>query len=61
MQGLVTEPYAAFANLVFEGLSQVEAGTRPEDVADAVWQAANDTSARLHFPAGTDAVRALLG
>lgn len=56
MQGLITEPYAAFTNAVFEGFAQVTATTRPADVAEAVWQAANDTSQRLHFPAGADAI-----
>ena len=56
MQGLVTEPYDAFALGVFEGFSQVTAATRPIDVAQAVWQAANDASGRLRFVAGADAV-----
>lgn len=56
MTGLVTEPYAAFAQRVFDGFAQITAFTRPEDVADAVWQAAHDASARLQFAAGADAV-----
>lgn len=56
MQGLITEPYAPFAGKVFAGFSQADATTRPDDVAAAVWQAANDTSSCLRFAAGADAV-----
>ena len=56
MQGLITEPYAAYAQSVFAGFAQVMATTRPIDVAEAVWRAANDSSDRLHFPAGADAL-----
>ncbi len=56
MSGLVTEPYAAFAARVFEGFATLTATTQPHDVAEAVWQAANDTSGRLRFAAGADAV-----
>ena len=31
-------------------------GRRPIDEAEAVWQAANDLSGQLRFPAGADAV-----
>ena len=56
MQGLVTEPYAPFANTVFAGFAQPAAVTHPADVAEAVWQAAHDTTGRLRFAAGADAV-----
>ncbi len=56
MQGLVTEPYAAFAQSVFAGFGQVTAVTRGSDVAQAVWEAVHDTSDRLRYPAGADAV-----
>ncbi len=56
MSGLVTEPYAAFAASVFERFATLTATTQPHDVAEAVWQAANDTSGRLRFAAGADAV-----
>ena len=55
MQGLVTEPYANCADKVFEGFSQINAVTQPNDVVEAVWLAVNDTSARLRFAAGADA------
>lgn len=56
MHGLITEPYAPFAARVFAGFGQLTAVTQPEDVAEAVWQAANDTSNRLQFAAGADAL-----
>jgi len=56
MQGLITEPYAAYAQSVFAGFAQVSAVTHPIDVAEAIWQAAHETSDRLHFPAGADAL-----
>jgi NAD(P)-dependent dehydrogenase (short-subunit alcohol dehydrogenase family) len=56
MQGLIPEAYAAFAQPIFAAFSKPAAVTTEADVAEAVWQAANDTSDRLHFPAGPDAV-----
>ncbi|KAF1712296.1 short-chain dehydrogenase/reductase [Pseudoxanthomonas kalamensis DSM 18571] len=60
MQGLITEANAPFADKAFAGLAQVTATTRPDDVAEAVFAAANDASARLRFAAGADA-QALAG
>ncbi|KRA14700.1 SDR family NAD(P)-dependent oxidoreductase [Lysobacter sp. Root604] len=56
MQGLVPEPYAAFAERVFAGFAQPAAVTTEADVAQVVWRAANDTSGQLRFPAGADAL-----
>jgi NAD(P)-dependent dehydrogenase (short-subunit alcohol dehydrogenase family) len=56
MQGLITEPYAAYVQGVFAEFAKVSLTTDPLDVAQAVWEAANDTSNRLHFAAGPDAV-----
>ena len=56
MQGLITEPYAAYAQSVLAGFGQVSMVTRPADVAAAVWHAASDESDRTHFPAGPDAL-----
>ncbi|MFT3953318.1 MAG: SDR family oxidoreductase [Piscinibacter sp.] len=56
MQGLITEPYAPFAQSVFAALAQGAALTTEADVARAVWEAVHDGSGRLHFPAGADAV-----
>lgn len=56
MAGLIPEAYAPFAQFIFAGMSQIPAVTTESDVAEAVWLAANDTSGRLHYPAGADAV-----
>lgn len=56
MEGLLPEPYAAFAQQTFASLGRLEAVTRESDVAAAVWAAANDGSGQLRFPAGADAV-----
>ncbi len=56
MQGLITEPYAAYAQNVFAAFGQVTEVTRPTDVAEAVWCAATDASEQLHYPAGRDAL-----
>ncbi len=56
MQGLVTAPYAGYADSLLAGLAHITEFTRPSDVAETVWRAANDASGRLRFPAGADAV-----
>jgi NAD(P)-dependent dehydrogenase (short-subunit alcohol dehydrogenase family) len=61
MDGLISQPYAAFADRVFAGLSTPAAVTSEIDVARVVWHAANDTSDRLRFPAGPDAVALAAG
>lgn len=56
MQGLIPEPYAPFAQSIFASFAGQSAFTKPSDVGEAVWAAANDTSGALHFPAGADSV-----
>lgn len=56
MDGLLTEPYAAFAQSVFAGYAEPGLVTSEADVAEAVWRAANDTTGQRHFPAGADAL-----
>lgn len=56
LDGSVPEPYAPFAQSVFASMSQLGEVTTAHDVADVVWRAANDTSNRLEYPAGPDAV-----
>ncbi|HTV01173.1 MAG TPA: SDR family NAD(P)-dependent oxidoreductase [Luteitalea sp.] len=56
MAGLIPDEYRAFAAPIFEAFSRPAATTSVEDVAAAVWDAANDTRGRLRFPAGADAV-----
>jgi len=56
MQGLIPKAYEPFAQSVFAALTNIPAVTKETDVAESVWHASNDTSHRLHFPAGADAV-----
>lgn len=56
VQALIPTEYAEFAAPIFESFSSPELTTREIDVAEAVWNAVHDTSGRLHFPAGADAV-----
>lgn len=56
MQGLIPESYVPFAQPIFEAFGKPAATTRESDVAEVVWQAVNDTSSRLRFAAGADAV-----
>jgi NAD(P)-dependent dehydrogenase (short-subunit alcohol dehydrogenase family) len=56
MQGLIPEAYAPLAQRVFASFGQLQAVTVASDVAQVVWHAANDTSGRLRYPAGADAV-----
>ena len=56
MQGLIPEAYAPFAQRIFAAFAQAKLVTKESDVAEGIWEAANDTSARLRFPAGPDAV-----
>jgi hypothetical protein len=41
---------------VLAAFAKPGAVTTERDVAETVWRAANDVSARLHYPAGPDAV-----
>jgi NAD(P)-dependent dehydrogenase (short-subunit alcohol dehydrogenase family) len=54
--GLIPEAYAAFAAPIFEAFAHPAAVTTEADVADAIWRAVHDTTGRLRFPAGPDAV-----
>ncbi|MCV7299952.1 SDR family oxidoreductase [Mycobacterium barrassiae] len=56
MDGLVSEPYQAFAARIFESFGQASLFTTESDVAETVYRAATDTSGQLRFPAGADAV-----
>ena len=57
MQGTIPDAYAAFAQSVFSAMAaHSSAVTRAQDVAEAVWRAANDASCPLRIPAGADAV-----
>ncbi|WP_027332337.1 SDR family oxidoreductase [Mycolicibacterium tusciae] len=56
MDGLVPEPYQAFAAPIFEAFGDATVFTTESDVAETVYCAATDTSGQLRFPAGADAV-----
>ena len=56
MQGGIPEAYAALAQSVFARWAQSSAVTRAQDVAEAVWRAANDPSCPIRMAAGADAV-----
>ncbi|MFG6430168.1 SDR family oxidoreductase [Roseateles sp. LYH14W] len=56
MQGLIPPAYRAFADPIFTAFANPGAVTTEAAVAEAVWQAANDATERLHFAAGADAV-----
>jgi len=56
MQGLIPVAYEPYAQRVFAGFAGISAVTTPANVAEVVWQAANDTSAQLSFAAGADAL-----
>ena len=53
---LIPEAYADFARPIFAACAAPALPTRDGDVAEAVWLAANDTTSRLRFPAGADAL-----
>ncbi len=55
MAGMIPEAYADLAHSIFASLGTAQYTTEL-NVAEAVWQAANDTTGQLHFPAGADAV-----
>lgn len=56
MEGLIPEPYAAFAEPIFAAFANPPLTTTASDVAETIFSAACDTSERLRFPAGADAV-----
>lgn len=57
VEDMIPEAYASFAEPIFaEFAKQPTVFTRESDVAEALWLAANDTSDRLRYPAGPDAV-----
>ncbi len=56
MQGVIPAEYMPFAAPIFAAFANPGPVTNPQDVAEVVWEAANDPSERLHFAAGADAV-----
>jgi NAD(P)-dependent dehydrogenase (short-subunit alcohol dehydrogenase family) len=53
----VPAPYAPWAKQVLDGFMGQDVFTKESDVAETVWNAVHDTTGRLRFPAGPDAVR----
>ena len=56
IQGGIPAAYAELAQSVFAGWAQSSDITRAQDVAQAVWRAANDPSCPVRLPAGADAL-----
>lgn len=56
MQGLIPSTYQAFAEPIFAAFARPSLTTTESDVAEVVWQAANDETGLLRFAAGPDAV-----
>jgi len=56
IMGAIPAEYAAFSQQIFHGMQDERAKvTRPEDVAQAVWQMATDPDTPIRLPAGEDA------
>lgn len=56
MAGLLPETYAPIAEGFSASMSEQTAVTQASDVAEVIFQAANDPTDRLRYPAGPDAV-----
>lgn len=55
-EDLIPESYTDFATPILEQFAQPALTTSETDVAETIWQAVNDTTDKLRFPAGADAV-----
>ncbi|WP_028032129.1 SDR family oxidoreductase [Chelativorans sp. J32] len=53
---LLPDEYQDFALPILESFANPAMTTKESDVAEAIWEAVHDTSGRLRFPAGPDAV-----
>jgi NAD(P)-dependent dehydrogenase (short-subunit alcohol dehydrogenase family) len=56
LEDTIPPAYAEFARPVLERFARPALVTTPQDVAEAIWIAANDFAGRLRHPAGPDAV-----
>ena len=56
MDGTIPEPYAELAQQVMSEWSKATVVTEANDVAEAVWRAANDPATPLRLAAGADAI-----
>lgn len=56
IEDLIPPAYTGFATPIFKAFACPAMTTTEADVAETVWAAVHDTSSRLQFPAGRDAV-----
>lgn len=56
IEDLIPPAYANFATPIFEAFAHPSMTTKEADVAEAIWAAVHDTTDRLQFPGGADAV-----
>lgn len=56
IEDLIPPAYAGFATPIFAEFAHPAMTTKETDVAAAIWDAAHDTTGRLQFPGGADAV-----
>ncbi|KRB18363.1 MULTISPECIES: SDR family oxidoreductase [Mesorhizobium] len=56
IEDMIPEAYADFAAPIFAAFARPALTTKESDVAEAIWAAVHDTSGKLRFPAGQDAV-----
>lgn len=53
---LIPETYQSFATPIFAAFATPSLVTKEIDVAETIWRAVNDSTGKLRFPAGPDAV-----
>ncbi|MCD2173932.1 SDR family oxidoreductase [Rhizobium sp. C4] len=56
IEDLIPPAYAGFATPIFAAFAHPAMTTKETDVAEAIWNAVHDTTGRLQFPGGADAV-----
>lgn len=56
VEDLIPQAYAGFAAPIFADFARPALTTKETDVAEGVWDAVNDTTGKLRFPAGPNAV-----
>lgn len=56
IEDLIPPAYAGFSTPIFAEFAHPAMTTKETDVAAAIWDAAHDTTGRLQFPSGADAV-----
>lgn len=61
IEDAIPAPYQAFAQPILAAFAEPNLVTSATDVAESVWRAANDRTARLRFPAGPDAAQLAQG